>query len=127
MTVTVLEREPRILARVAAPETADYFRDLHRSHGVAIREGASLETLEGENGSVRRGRLDDGSEILADLVLVGIGVDPAVSLARECGLEIENGLLSLVKWSYAGDEPDGDDRAVRRELVAPPRRLAYLY
>lgn len=43
------------------------------------------------------------------------------------GLEIESGLLSLVQWSYATDEPDSNERAVRREVVSPSRRLAYLY
>ena len=43
--VTLIEMAERILQRVAAPETADFFRDLHRSHGVDIREGVGLERL----------------------------------------------------------------------------------
>ena len=39
LDVTLIEAAPRILARVAAPATADYFRDLHRGHGVELREG----------------------------------------------------------------------------------------
>ena len=43
------------------------------------------------------------------------------------GLEIENGLISLVKWTPATHEPGNNGHAVKRELVAPPRGLAYLY
>jgi len=92
LTVTVIEREPRILARVAASETADFFRDLHRAHDVAIREGVTLERLTGRDGRVTGGELADGRVIIAELVLVGIGVTPADDLARAAGLAIENGI-----------------------------------
>ena len=42
LNVTLIEMADRILQRVAAPETSDYFRNLHRSHGVDIREGLWL-------------------------------------------------------------------------------------
>ena len=45
LEVTVLEMAPRILQRVAAPATSDYFRTLHRAHGVDIREGVALRRL----------------------------------------------------------------------------------
>ncbi len=92
LTVTVIEQAPRILARVAAPETADFFRDLHRAHDVAIREGVTLERLTGREGRVTGGELADGSVILAELVLVGIGVTPADDLARAAGLDVDNGI-----------------------------------
>ncbi len=38
LDVTVLEMAPRILQRVAAPETSDYFRALHQAHGVTVLE-----------------------------------------------------------------------------------------
>jgi len=92
LTVTVIEREPRVLARVAAPETAEFFRALHRAHDVAIREGVTLARLTGRDGRVTGGELADGRTILAELVLVGIGVRPADDLARAAGLDIENGI-----------------------------------
>jgi 3-phenylpropionate/trans-cinnamate dioxygenase ferredoxin reductase subunit len=92
LTVTVLEAAPRILQRVAAPETSDYFRALHRDHGVALHENAALERLEGEDGRVYGAVLKDGTRIAADLVLVGIGVTPEDTLARDAGLACENGI-----------------------------------
>ncbi|UWQ21635.1 NAD(P)/FAD-dependent oxidoreductase [Jannaschia sp. W003] len=91
MAVVLLEAAERLLSRVAAPETAAWFADLHRSHGVEIREGARLERLLGE-GRVTGARLADGSELRADAVVCGIGVRPATALAEAAGLEIADGI-----------------------------------
>jgi 3-phenylpropionate/trans-cinnamate dioxygenase ferredoxin reductase subunit len=91
MQVTLVEMAPRILSRVAAPETADYFRDLHARHGVDIREGVGLERLLGDT-HVTGARLSDGSEIAADMVIVGIGIQPDTGLAEAAGLETDNGI-----------------------------------
>ena len=48
LEVTLVEMADRILQRVAAPETSDYFRALHEGHGVTLREGVGLERLLGE-------------------------------------------------------------------------------
>ncbi|MGR3702042.1 MAG: NAD(P)/FAD-dependent oxidoreductase [Paracoccaceae bacterium] len=91
LQVTLVEMADRILQRVAAPETSDYFRDLHQSHGVTIREGVGLDRLLGE-GHVTGARLSDGTELEVDLVIVGVGIAPATALAETAGLEIENGI-----------------------------------
>ncbi|MBE0455112.1 NAD(P)/FAD-dependent oxidoreductase [Roseovarius autotrophicus] len=91
MDVVLIEMADRILKRVAARETSDYFRALHGRHGVDIREGVGLERLSGE-GRVRGARLSDGSEIGVDMVIVGIGIAPATGLAEAAGLVIENGI-----------------------------------
>jgi len=49
LEVILVEMADRILQRVAAPETSDYFRDLHRAHGVDIREGVGLDHLIGDD------------------------------------------------------------------------------
>jgi 3-phenylpropionate/trans-cinnamate dioxygenase ferredoxin reductase subunit len=69
--VTLVEMAERILQRVAAPETSDYFRDLHRSHGVDIREGVGLTRLVGADGKVTGAVLSDGSDLAVDFVVVG--------------------------------------------------------
>jgi 3-phenylpropionate/trans-cinnamate dioxygenase ferredoxin reductase subunit len=92
LQVTLLEAAPRILQRVAAAATADYFRSLHRAHGVEIREGVALRRLLAEGDRVRGAELQDGHTIDADLVLVGIGVDANVELAEQAGLDIDNGI-----------------------------------
>ncbi|WP_170419900.1 NAD(P)/FAD-dependent oxidoreductase [Ruegeria arenilitoris] len=90
--VTLVEMADRILQRVAAPETSDYFRALHNAHGVDIREGVGLERITGENGKVTGAVLGDGTEVEVDFVVVGVGITPATELAEQAGIEIENGI-----------------------------------
>jgi 3-phenylpropionate/trans-cinnamate dioxygenase ferredoxin reductase subunit len=92
LNVTLIEAAPRILQRVASPETADYIRELHTSNGVTILEGMSLERLVDMNGWVTGICLANGDLLSADLVIVGIGVVPATSLAEDAGLRIDNGI-----------------------------------
>ena len=91
LSVTLIEAAPRILQRVAAPETSAHFRTLHAGHGVTILEGIGLDRLTGA-GQVTGARLADGREIPADLVIVGIGIQPNAELAEAAGLAITNGI-----------------------------------
>ncbi len=91
LDVTLVEMADRILQRVAAPETSAYFRDLHARHGVDIREGVGLKRLTGD-GAVAAAELSDGSTLALDFVIVGVGIAPAVALAQNAGIEIDNGI-----------------------------------
>jgi 3-phenylpropionate/trans-cinnamate dioxygenase ferredoxin reductase subunit len=71
--VTVIEMQPRLMARAVAPLISDFYRDLHTSHGVEICFG---------NREVPK----------ADLIVVGIGVNPNDELARGAALEVDNGI-----------------------------------
>lgn len=93
LDVTVLEMAPRILQRVAAPETSGFFRDLHTKHGVKILEATGLDRLVGD-GHVTAARLTDGREIAADFVMVGVGITPNTTLAEMAGLTINNGIAT---------------------------------
>ncbi|SNT71922.1 NAD(P)/FAD-dependent oxidoreductase [Paracoccus seriniphilus] len=92
LSVTLVEAAGRILSRVASCATSDYFRDLHRTHGVDLRESVQLERLTGQNGAVSGAILSDGSTLQVDLVVIGIGIRPNQDLAAEAGLQIENGI-----------------------------------
>ncbi|NSX54418.1 NAD(P)/FAD-dependent oxidoreductase [Parasulfitobacter algicola] len=89
--VTLIEMADRILKRVAAPQTSDYFRTLHQSHGVDLREGVGLKALTGDD-TVTGVQLADGSYIKADMAIVGVGVEPCSQLAEQAGLILENGI-----------------------------------
>ncbi|MTI16500.1 pyridine nucleotide-disulfide oxidoreductase [Rhodobacteraceae bacterium RKSG542] len=91
MQVALVEMAERILQRVASKETADFFRKLHTSHGVEIKEGVGVSVLKGED-VVRSAVLSDGTELEADFVVVGVGIDPVTELAENAGLQIENGI-----------------------------------
>jgi 3-phenylpropionate/trans-cinnamate dioxygenase ferredoxin reductase subunit len=91
LAVTLIEAAPRILGRVAAPETAEAVRAIHAAHGVTIREGLGLERLEGE-GRVQAAVLADGTRLAVDFVIVGIGIAPATALAAAAGIALDNGI-----------------------------------
>lgn len=91
MKVVLVEMSERILQRVAAPETSDFFRELHRGHGVDIREGVGLKRLVGD-GHVSGAELSDGSVLDIDFAVVGVGISPATELAEAAGCALDNGI-----------------------------------
>lgn len=91
LEVTLVEAAPRILGRVAAPETADMIRDLHRGHGVEIIEGVGIARITGSD-AADGVALADGRHLPADLVICGIGVSPDTALAEAAGLALDNGI-----------------------------------
>lgn len=91
LDVTVLEMAPRILQRVAAPETSAYFKALHAAHGVKILEETGLDRILGDD-RVDGVKLKDGRVLAADFVIVGVGITPNAALAEQAGLRVENGI-----------------------------------
>ncbi len=94
MEVTLIEAAPRILGRVAAPETADYFRELHRRHGVTILEGVGLSCLTGVDGHIVGAIFDNGDEHPYDMAIVGIGIVTNDGPARMAGVTLDNGVAT---------------------------------
>jgi 3-phenylpropionate/trans-cinnamate dioxygenase ferredoxin reductase subunit len=92
LEVTVLESQPRVLARVTAPQLSGFFEDLHRSYGVKIRVNATAQSFIGDPEAAHI-ILDDGTTIAADLVVVGVGLIPNVELAEDAGLHVDNGIV----------------------------------
>ncbi|MGY9045497.1 hypothetical protein P775_02535 [Puniceibacterium antarcticum] len=91
LDVTLIEMGDRILQRVASAETSEYFRALHRKHGVNLREGVGLKRLLGE-GHVSGAELTNGDQLQADFVIVGVGITPETDLAEKAGITLENGI-----------------------------------
>ena len=89
--VVVLETMDRVLARVAAPPLSKFFEIEHRANGVDIRLNASTAAIEGET-RVTGVRLADGEVIAADLVIVGVGIIPAVQPLLLAGAKGNNGV-----------------------------------
>nr|WP_283815191.1 FAD-dependent oxidoreductase [Bradyrhizobium sp. JYMT SZCCT0180] len=85
--VTVIESEPRLLARAFPPLVSDLVAAKHRSHGVNFILGATV------TGSTPAGvKLSNGEEVEADLVLIGIGVEPVPTVAERLGLPTAGGI-----------------------------------
>lgn len=103
LDVTVIEMAPRILQRVAATETSDYFRALHQSHGVVIKEGLGLESLQVGETSAIEARFGDGTTQPFDLVVVGIGIQPNSELAALARLDIRLDAIAVDGFGQTSD------------------------
>ena len=91
LQVTLVEMAERILQRVASKETSDYFRNLHKSHGVDIREKIGVRKLIGSE-RVEMIELTDGTNLKVDFVIAGVGITPSTELAEMAGCDIDNGI-----------------------------------
>ncbi len=91
--VVVLEREDRLLARVACPELSSFFHDYHEKKGVKIELGASVTGFVGQDGRVTGVSLADGRTIACDAVVVGVGAAPNDEIAKAAGLECARGVV----------------------------------
>lgn len=90
--VTLLEALDRVLARVAGEDLSRFYEVEHRSHGVDLRTGAMVEEILGDGTRVTGVKLVDGSIVPADMVVVGIGIVPAVGPLIEAGAAGANGV-----------------------------------
>lgn len=93
LRVKLVEMADRILQRVAAPQTSDFFRELHQQHEVDVCESTQLLKLTENNGRVNGAELANGETLEADLVLVGIGGRPNIQIAQQAGLDCDNGIM----------------------------------
>ena len=91
MRATVLEAQPRVLQRVTAAPVSAFYTRLHEEAGVAIRCDTGVAAFAGR-GKVERVVCADGAELSAELVVVGVGIEPETALAAAAGLEVENGI-----------------------------------
>ncbi len=93
LDVTVVETAVRPLARVTSPEVAGFFLDEHTRQGVRFVLGGQCALIKGAD-RVTGVALTDGAELPADLVIAGIGVTPDVAIAEQCGLTVNNGIVT---------------------------------
>ena len=91
LTVTLLEALPRVLARVAGEELSAFYEAEHRARGVDLRTGVTVECIEG-NDTVTGVRLADGTVLPCEIVIVGIGIVPAIGPLIAAGAAGGNGV-----------------------------------
>jgi 3-phenylpropionate/trans-cinnamate dioxygenase ferredoxin reductase subunit len=85
--VTVIEPQSTALASVLGEQVGELFAELHRRHGVRLLFGTGVEGFEG-TGKVTGVRTSSGEVVPAELVVVGVGVQPNTELAAEAGIEV---------------------------------------
>lgn len=90
--VVLVEPQPAPLASVLGQQIGDLVTRLHRAEGVDVRCGVGVSDVSGDD-RVRKVTLSDGTELAADIVIVGIGSHPATEWLEGSGLEIDNGVV----------------------------------
>jgi 3-phenylpropionate/trans-cinnamate dioxygenase ferredoxin reductase subunit len=81
-----------VLARVAGPDLSHFYEAEHRAHGVTIRTGVTVAAISGEHGRANGVVLAGGEQVAADLIIVGIGIVPAIAPLIEAGAAVANGV-----------------------------------
>ena len=121
--VTVLERENRLLARVASEPLAEFFHQQHAQRGATILLNESAQAILGET-HVEAVQLSDGSTLACDIVVIGAGVVPNIELAQDAGIRCSNG----IEVNLAGQTSEPDIYAIGdvslRPLPMQDNRLA---
>ena len=107
VTLVLPERVP--LQRVLGEDIGRVYLGAHERHGARVVPGRRISAVEGRE-RVTGVRLDDGSSIRADLVVVGIGARPRDELAADAGIAHANGVLvdEHLETSAAGIFAAGD-------------------
>jgi NADPH-dependent 2,4-dienoyl-CoA reductase/sulfur reductase-like enzyme len=110
------------MVRGLGPVLGDTLASLHRDHGVDLRTSVGVAGFEGTD-RVERLRLDDGTMLDADVVVVGVGAAPATAWLDGSGLAVDNGvvcdetLLAAPGVVAAGDVARWPNPAAGGELV----------
>jgi 3-phenylpropionate/trans-cinnamate dioxygenase ferredoxin reductase component len=90
--VVLVEPQPQPLAAVLGEEIGELVARLHRDEGVDVRLAVGVTEVRGE-GHVDTVVLTDGTELPADLVVIGIGSHPATDWLDGSGIDVDNGVL----------------------------------
>src|SRR5262249_10282505 len=108
--VTVVEVADRPMARAVSPEIAAIFTREHGNRGIRFRFDTQVLHLLGEQGVVTGIETVEHERMAADLVVIGIGVQPNVEVAAAAGLAVENGIVvnDLLLTSDAAVSAIGD-------------------
>ena len=134
--VTVVEALDRVLARVAGPDLSDFYAAYHRAQGVDLRLSTNVERMETDGDLVTAVLTDDGERLPCDMVIVGIGIVPAVGpliaagAAGTNGVDVDSYCRTTLDDIYAiGDcaahaNPFADNAVIRLESVQNAHDMA---
>ena len=86
--VHVVGRETSLMEKILGPQVGNFLRELHEKHGVVFHLGTSPMKIDAQGVT-----LQNGEKLAADLVVVGVGVRPAIALAEQAGLAIDRGIV----------------------------------
>jgi NADPH-dependent 2,4-dienoyl-CoA reductase/sulfur reductase-like enzyme len=126
LDVTLVSRDVDLFAQLRSPEITEHLVGLYRQHGVDVVRGEEVHAFRG------RSRLDavelhNGRLVAAELAVVGVGVEPAVSFLAGSGIAVHDGVL--VGRDFATNVPDvyaaGDNARFYDPLFGRQRRIEH--
>lgn len=118
--VTVVEQMPSLLAHAVPPQVSEFLHDRHRTRGVQFRLGRSVVAFSVDRDRLTSVTTDDGAEVAADVVVVGVGSEPCTELAGRAGL---NGIDADDRLRTADPDISAIGDCVRFPLSGRPVRL----
>ncbi len=122
LDVHVVSMDERPLGTVLGDELGDFIRSLHEEHGVTFHMGTSIARI-----GPKEVVLNDGHELAADLVVIGVGVRPRISLAEKAGIAVERGILvnEHLETGVSGIFAAGDAARWRDEASGQTLRIEH--
>ena len=123
-SVTVIEMADRVMNRTVDPQISDYYLKLHQKNGVTFKFNTSLKEIVGAS-NPEKVICSDGTEVKADMVIIGAGIMPNVELAENAGLSCDNGIIvnEFGKTDHANIYACGDCTNHPNKLINKKIRL----
>ena len=124
--VTMILAEDRIAKRIFSPQMSEFFESYYTARGVRIVKNAGVVELRGDK-AVTAAVLKTGEVIACDMVVPGIGVQPAVDVVAASGIDVENGILvnEYLETSRADIYAAGDIANYQDVLFEKRRRVEH--
>ncbi|WP_378940912.1 FAD-dependent oxidoreductase [Mesorhizobium sp. ANAO-SY3R2] len=122
ISVHVVAPEGHPLGAILGAELGAFIRSLHEEHGVVFHMGATVKGITGQAVTLNDGRMLD-----ADLVVMGVGVTPRISLAVDAGIAVDRGVLvnEFLETNVAGVFAAGDVAQWHDVHTAETRRVEH--
>lgn len=92
LDVTVVEMADRVMSRVVSPEISDFYQIEHTNQGVRLRLSTRVAALNGKK-RVKSVTTSEGEDLPADLVVIGVGIQPNTELATDAALDVDDGIV----------------------------------
>lgn len=126
LDVTMVFPGEHLLSRVFTPEMADYFEGYYRRQGVRLLKGKKVIRFDGAT-LVSSVVLDTGERLPADIVVAGVGVEPATEVLQAAGLEVDEGVVvnEYLETAVANIYAAGDVASFRDLVFDKQRRLEH--
>lgn len=127
LETTIVEAGPRLLGKAIDEETAQWVTDYFKEQGVTVFTNTTASKFIEDEGRVGGVELDGGDRIRSDFVVVGIGVKPNDQLARDAGLQVDNGIAvsENLQASSPGIYAAGDVARFHSPLFGKPLRVEH--